>query len=125
MKMTLCGVVAELSICGYSLFIRSSPASVGLVVVTPKPRLNSKFFKQIMKIDKTTLVNCNVAIYTVYYNIKINFSSNSVSLFYISFYNDKLQKKHCLEFYMKKKEFLFGVLGKTIKHLSIQYFVMP
>jgi hypothetical protein len=40
MKMASCGVVAELSICGYSLFIRSSAASLGLVVFTPKPRLN-------------------------------------------------------------------------------------
>ena len=54
MKMASCGVVAELSICGYSLFIRSSPASFGLVVFTPKPRLNSKFCKQIIKIDQTT-----------------------------------------------------------------------
>jgi len=49
MKMTSCGVVAELRICGYSLFIRSSPASDGLDVFTPKPRWNSKFCKKIMK----------------------------------------------------------------------------
>jgi hypothetical protein len=59
MKMASCGVVADLSICGYSLFIRSSPASFGLDVFTPKPRLYSKFCKQIMKIEKGTLVNCN------------------------------------------------------------------
>jgi len=53
MKMASCGVVADLSICGYSLFIRSSPASFELVVFTPKPRLNSKFCKQIQKIDLT------------------------------------------------------------------------
>jgi hypothetical protein len=39
-----------LSICGYSLSIRSSPASFGLVVFMPYPRLNSKLCKQIMKI---------------------------------------------------------------------------
>jgi hypothetical protein len=40
--MMSCGFVLELNISGYSLFIRSSPASFGLVVVTPNPRLNSK-----------------------------------------------------------------------------------
>jgi hypothetical protein len=51
MKMTSCGAVADLSICGYSLFIRSSPASFGLDVFTPKPRLNSKFCKENMKLN--------------------------------------------------------------------------
>ncbi len=55
MKMTSWGVVADLNICGYSLRIRNSPASFGLEVVTPKPRLNSKFCKQITKIDKTII----------------------------------------------------------------------
>ena len=61
MKMTSCGAVAELSICGYSLSIRSSPASFGLVVFMPNPRLNSKLCKQIIKIDKTTYENSNNA----------------------------------------------------------------
>jgi hypothetical protein len=54
MKITSCGSVAELSICGYSLSIRSSPASFGLVVFMPNPRLNLKLCKQIIKIDKNT-----------------------------------------------------------------------
>jgi hypothetical protein len=65
MKMTSCGVVAELSICGYSLSIRSSPASFGLVVFMPNPRLNTKFCKQIMKIDIIIKVNCITYLFVI------------------------------------------------------------
>ena len=58
MKMASCGVVAELSIWGYSLSIRSFPASFALVVFMPKPRLNSMFWKKIMKNALNQIVKC-------------------------------------------------------------------